>query len=139
MRFLMLLVMAIPFQADAATIYLCKAYNGGAFWANAYCGQYKAHVDRIAEVPDGLPFSQQVAIAEQQKSAAAVTMTKQIAPMPLQASSLSGSNANACALLDKQIQDIDDTARRPQSAATQQRLRDDRRAAISRRNELRCR
>jgi hypothetical protein len=62
--------------ASAATLYLCKAYNGGTFWASAPCAQYKALIERIESVPDGLPFDQQVNLAEQSRSAAAVSLAQ---------------------------------------------------------------
>jgi len=45
------------------TIYRCKGYSGGLFWSSAHCAQHKAIIDRIASVPVGLPFQQQVDIA----------------------------------------------------------------------------
>jgi hypothetical protein len=54
-------------QQGVATIYRCKAYSGGIFWSSAYCGTQQALVDRIANVPNSLPFEQQVQIAEGQR------------------------------------------------------------------------
>lgn len=56
--------------SHSATIYLCDAYAGGSFWSSAVCSSQKAVIDRTATVPDGMPFLQQVEIAEQQRSAA---------------------------------------------------------------------
>lgn len=55
-------------SAHAATIYLCKAYNGSTFWAQAHCGHYNALIDRIEHVAD-VPWDQQVRQAEQEKAA----------------------------------------------------------------------
>lgn len=50
-------------QADAATIYLCKAYNGSTFWAQQHCNQHNALVERIESVAD-VPWKQQVEQAQ---------------------------------------------------------------------------
>lgn len=57
--------------AQAASIYLCKAYNGATFWSSAHCRQHDALIDRIESVPDGLPFDQQVVLAERSRAQAA--------------------------------------------------------------------
>lgn len=48
------------------TIYKCKSYSGGSFWAQAHCSQHNAVIERIASVPIGMPFQQQVDIADGQ-------------------------------------------------------------------------
>ena len=45
------------------TIYRCKSYSGAVFWSAAHCSQHKALIDRIASVPVGMPFTQQIDIA----------------------------------------------------------------------------
>jgi len=52
------------------TIYRCKAYLGGIFWSSAHCGAQQALIDRMVTVPAGMPFEQQVQIAEGQRVAA---------------------------------------------------------------------
>lgn len=56
--------------SQAATIYLCTAWTGGTFWSSAVCSSQKATIDRISTVPDGMPFQQQVDIAQSQLNAA---------------------------------------------------------------------
>lgn len=46
-------------NAGAATIYLCKAYNGSTFWTNGTCSRRNAFIERIESVAD-VPFDQQV-------------------------------------------------------------------------------
>ncbi|MFT4266151.1 MAG: hypothetical protein QM586_02840 [Xenophilus sp.] len=58
--------------AQAATIYLCKAYNGGTFWSQAHCSQHNALIERIESVAD-VPWNQQVEQAEARKQRAAPT------------------------------------------------------------------
>jgi len=55
-------------SAHAGTIYLCKAYNGSTFWAQAHCNQHNALIERIENVAD-VPWDQQVQQAEQGKAA----------------------------------------------------------------------
>ncbi|MDR6536975.1 hypothetical protein [Variovorax soli] len=56
-------------SAQAATIYLCRAYNGSTFWASAHCNQYNALIERIENVADGIPWDQQVQQAQQGSTA----------------------------------------------------------------------
>ena len=70
MKTLLLAILLFPALTIADTIYHCKAYNGGTFWANTACSNHKALIDRIANVPSGLSWDQQVAIAERQRAAA---------------------------------------------------------------------
>ena len=56
-------------HAQAATIYLCKAYNGSMFWAQAHCNQHNAFIERMETVADGIPWDQQVRQAETGRSA----------------------------------------------------------------------
>jgi hypothetical protein len=70
MKFLLLALAAFSVSASADTIFHCKDYGGGTFWANTTCSNHKALIDRIASVPGGMTFNQQVQIAEGQRSAA---------------------------------------------------------------------
>lgn len=63
MRHFLLLLFVLANPADAATLYLCKAYNGSTFWAIAHCGQYNALIERMESVAD-VPFEQQVQQAQ---------------------------------------------------------------------------
>ena len=69
MKSLLLFIAVLPFYVSADTIYLCKDYGGGTFWASTTCGNHKALIDRIVNVPGGLTFNQQVQIAEGQRNA----------------------------------------------------------------------
>lgn len=57
------LLVALAHPAGAATLYLCKAYNGSTFWASAHCSQYNALIERMESVAD-VPFAQQVEQAQ---------------------------------------------------------------------------
>ena len=70
MYWLLFTLALLPLGASADTIYHCKAYGGGTFWASSHCSNHKALIDRIATVPSGMPWDQQVQIAESQRNAA---------------------------------------------------------------------
>jgi hypothetical protein len=64
------IVLVLCSSANAATIYYCKAYSGGTFWSDTVCSSQKAVIERTANVPDDMPFNQQVNLAQQQLDAA---------------------------------------------------------------------
>lgn len=61
-----LCLLALAGDVDAATIYLCRAYGGGEFWSSDHCNKRSALIVRMASVPDGMPFEQQVQIVSQE-------------------------------------------------------------------------
>lgn len=75
----LLIAMALFFagQAGAATIYLCKAYNGSTFWAQAHCNTYNALIERIETVAD-VPWDQQVEQAQRSRDRAVGTTNRQL-------------------------------------------------------------
>ncbi len=118
------------------TIYLCRAYNGGTFWAQAHCNQHKALIESIVPVPPGLPFEQQVELAEQRRRKVAQAEN---APPPVQAASdFAGARKMECLALDRRVEDLDAIARQRLVAQTQDRIREERRAARDRQFALRC-
>lgn len=58
-KLLLALVLVAATHSHAATIYLCKAYNGSMFWTSASCSSKNALIERIETVAD-VPFDQQV-------------------------------------------------------------------------------
>lgn len=83
-----------PIQtADAVsptqTLYLCKAYGGGAFWSTALCSTQRALMDRAVSVPRSLSFSEQVAMAQGEADRAAALTAPAMAPATA-AGSISG-------------------------------------------------
>lgn len=63
--------------ALAGTLYRCKAYTGGLFWSRHHCQAHGALIERVAPVPDGLPFATQVRLAEQASGTSAATASQQ--------------------------------------------------------------
>lgn len=64
------LAVLMPLAVMADTIYHCKDYGGGTFWASDVCSNHKALIDRLATVPSGITWDQKVQIAENQRRAA---------------------------------------------------------------------
>lgn len=129
----------LSLSAQAGTIYLCKAYDGGTFWAQAHCNQYKSLIERIVSVPDGLPFDQQVAIGQQQRAAAASTVTTTTTVNRTVITQNAGNDHQTeCKALDVQIQQYDAMARQPQSGQTQDWITAQRKKARDRQFQIKC-
>jgi len=142
-RFLMLAVCGLSLSAQAGTIYLCKAYSGGLFWSSAHCNQRSALIERIASVPDGMPFDQQVALATQVRDAAAQTSSANTTTTSTTTNTVTYSQTGPdrktqCTALDAQIQRYDAMARQPQSGQTQDWLSAQRKTARDRQFQLHC-
>lgn len=133
MKRLLLALALLPLAGQAGTIYLCKAYSGGTFWAQAHCGTHNALIESIVSVPDNMPFKQQVALAEQQRRPA---------PTPPPANSVVDTSASdraaECRSLDARVNHLDSLARQPQSGAMQDWIRGERKKARDRQFGLRC-
>ncbi len=126
--------------AQAASIYLCKTHGGATFWSAAHCGQHDALIDRIESVPDGLPFDQQVALAEQSRAAAA-RLYQAPSPSPRSSPVVQGNSqgrSDECKALDAHITRLDAMARQPQSGERQDWLRSQKQKARDRQFQLRC-
>lgn len=121
------------------TLYHCKAYDGGTFWASSHCNQHRALVDRLVEVPAGLPFDQQVQMAERRRlDAASVAPGAPSITLSASAGGDRASQAWECQQLNQQVAHIDSMARQPLPAWRQDQLRAERQAARDRQFALRC-
>jgi hypothetical protein len=124
-----------PQEASSSiTRYHCKAYSGGAFWANSHCNQHRALVDRMVEVPARLAFSQRVEMAEGDRRAAAALLPASPQSVALPTVSQRGK----CDALAHQIKHWDAMARQPQSAQMQDWIRAERHKTRERQWALRC-
>ncbi len=122
--------------ASADTIYLCKAYSGGKFWSAEHCSTRSALIERMADVPAGLPFDQQVDIANGARiEAARVTRAANTGggggPSAV---SIQQDKKERCAALDRRIANLDAQARQSSTNA----IAAQRQAARDRQAELRC-
>jgi hypothetical protein len=140
MRWALLLLCAMPWYAQADTIYLCKAYSGGMFWSSAPCGPQKATLDRTVSVPDGLPWDQKVQLGEvawaEARSLTAPVQPVQAAAQPQQPSP--PSKPAECASLAATIANLDSQARQPQSSQMQDWIKQQRQRARDQQYRLRC-
>ena len=125
--------------AQAGSIYLCKVYSGGTFWAQQQCSQHSALIERIASVPDSLPFSQQVEIARQQQNAATESSKANTTTTTTPAYTQTGPDQpTECKALKANVAHYDAMARQPQSGQMQDWISAQRRTARDRQFKLRC-
>ena len=122
---------------EVRQIYLCRAYNGGTFWAQTHCQQHRALIERITPVPPGLSFDQQVAIARQQRTSAQAVAVAAV-PAQAQPAQPQFDRAAVCSALEAEIKAIDARARQPLPAYVQDRLAARRKDARSEQFRLRC-
>jgi hypothetical protein len=125
-----------PAPATSGTIYLCKAYDGRTFWAQAHCSQHQALIDSIANVPPGLPFDEQVAVAQRNRRELAQTVYATPAPPPTDREAI--NRKSECEHLDARVRHLDAMARQPQSGEMQDWIRGQRQSARNRQFALRC-
>lgn len=123
---------------ERTTIYLCKSYGGGMFWSTALCSVQRATIDRIAIVPGGLPFEQQVTIAEGERTEAAKLYAPPPAPTVTRRNHQTVDKSAECQALEESIRQLDARARQPQTGYTQDWIRNERMKARSRQAALRC-
>jgi hypothetical protein len=133
-----LLFLIVPWPAEAATIYHCKAYSGGTFWSAAHCREHNALIDRIVTVPDGMPFDQQVNLGEQARANGAAIATPPPQPAVVQQVHPQVDRSAECSGLAARIAHLAAMARQPQSGYTQDWITAERRTARDRQFRLKC-
>lgn len=127
---------AVEAPRTGGTIYLCRDYGGGTFWASDHCNQHKALIVRIMSVPAGMPFQQQVELAQQRRDeldAAAQPGVQAVAAPPA-----ATTKQLACRSLDEEVNRLDALARQPQSAQMQDWIRSKRQNARDAQFRLHC-
>ena len=139
MRWALLLAYALPWAAQADTIYLCKAYSGGMFWSSDPCGPQKATLDRTVSVPDGLPWDQKVQLGEAAwAQARGLTAPQAPQPVPQPQQPSQPTKQAECASLAATVTNLDSQARQPQSSQMQDWIKDQRQRARDRQFRLQC-
>lgn len=118
------------------TVYGCKADDGGMFWASSTCSEHGASMDRMTSVPEGLPFDQQVQIAEDRRRA--LETHTPVAAIVGSPSAAVPVHRGECQRLDAEVERLDAMARQPQSAQMQDWIREKRKAARDRQFRLGC-
>lgn len=113
-------------SAGAAQVFSCVTHSGGRFWSSVHCREKNALVERIESVPAGLPWEQQVEIADQQTRQGYATQRQQMlvrgASTAGEITPSGGGGGNArqnCAYWNEQVAYYDAMARRPQSPGAQ--------------------
>jgi len=124
---------AVEQSSAATTIYLCKSYDGGMFWSSGICHQHRALIERIASVPTGVPFSQQVQIAQ-----GSIPRPESQPPAQSMAAPQETSQPAECKRLEEYIARLDALARQPLSGQAQDEIRDKRKRARDRQFAIRC-
>lgn len=129
------LLMFLPLGAMADTLYLCKSYGGGTFWADGHCSKHKALIERMVSVPNGLPFDQKVQLGEQQRKASSGPSTQNQAITQ----SFQAENSRAeCVSLKERVAYLDSMARQPQTGQMQDWIKEQKSHARSRQFQLHC-
>lgn len=137
----------LPAVSQAASLYLCKAYSGGNFWSAEHCQGRQALVDRIVNVPDGLPFKEQVRLGEQaraegerlrQPQAGGGTSTPVSRHKPARRSDPAANRQAECAALDAKVNKLDAQARQAQTAKAQDRMAEQKRRLREQQAGLHC-
>ena len=131
-RLVVFFIVLVSFSAKADTIYLCNAYSGGSFWSQAVCSKHSALIDRIVNVPSGLPFDQQVSVAQQSRSSATATQA-----VPVTTAQVIDGRTE-CPSLASQITNLDSMARQPQSGQTQDWIRGEKTRLRDLQRKLQC-
>lgn len=125
----------LPFVGNTATLYHCKNYSGGTFWASAHCSKHNALIDRTVTVPDNMPFEQQVQIGNKVRADAEALY----AP-PAQAQQPTSTQPEVnCTAISQEIASLDAMARQPQSAGTQDAIAQRRKVLRDTQFRSRCR
>lgn len=119
----------------SVTIYLCKAYNGAMFWAEAHCNQHNALIDRVGSVPGNLSWDPKVQLVRQEQASA---LASSQSPMITVTSNDAEARNQECRDLDAHIANLDAFARQPLDAPSQDRIRERRMVARDRQFALRC-
>jgi hypothetical protein len=140
MKWLICLVMVFPLLGHAESIYLCRAYGGGNFWAKTHCNQHNALIERIASVPAGLPFDLQVNIGEQQRRDAQSLQNGNgnSSSYTTSTTTVTRSNGSECKALEARIVQLDAMARQPQSGQMQDWITGEKRKTRDRERSLGC-
>ena len=130
-------VMEAPRPRTGGTIYLCRDYSGGSFWASDHCNRHNALIDRMVSVPEGMPFEQQVQLAEQRRQAlSGATSSAQTTAVNAPAPAV--VNKSLCQSLDARVNELDAMARQPQTGGTQDWIRMERQKTRDAQFRLRC-
>lgn len=126
--------------AGASQVFLCVSNSGGRFWSPNHCRERGALVERIEPVPGGLPWDQQVEIADQQTRRGHAVQQQAAQQRGATSPGVTGSNGDTsrCAHFNERVAYYDRLARQPQSGATQSWIAEQRKEARDQQFRARC-
>lgn len=103
-------------SAGAGQVFLCVSNSGGRFWSSSHCRERGAFVERIESVPAGLPWNQQVQLADQQtRQGYAVQQRAMDQRGAATAGVTSAGDPARCAHWNQQLEYYDRLARQPRA------------------------
>ncbi|WP_157008409.1 hypothetical protein [Xenophilus azovorans] len=105
--------------AGAAQVYLCVSNSGGRFWSSNHCRERGALIERIESVPAGLPWDQQVQIADQQTRQGYAVQRQVMSQRGASTPGATGGDPSRCAHFNEQVAYYDRMARQPHSGVSQ--------------------
>lgn len=105
--------------AGSAQVFLCMSNSGGRFWSSEHCRERGAQIDRIESVPAGLPWDQQVQIADQQARQGYAIQRQNMTQRGGATAGSTGSDPSRCTYFNQQVEYYDRLARQPQSSSSQ--------------------
>jgi hypothetical protein len=124
--------------AGAAQVYLCVSNSGGRFWSSNHCRERGALVERIESVPAGLPWDQQVQIADQQTRQGYAVQREVMAQRGASTPGTTGGDPSRCTYFNQQVEYYDRLGRSPQSGATQSWIAERRKEVRDQQFRARC-
>ncbi|KQW64259.1 hypothetical protein [Variovorax sp. Root411] len=127
-------------SAGASQVFLCVGNSGGRFWSPSHCRERSALVERIESVPAGLPWEQQVQIADQQARQGYAVQQQAMQQRASSAPGVTGASGDtsSCAYFNQQVEYYDRLARQPQSGASQGWIAEQRKAVRDQQFRARC-
>lgn len=102
-----------------AQVFLCVGNGGGRFWSPEHCRERGALVERIESVPAGLPWDEQVQIADRQTRQGYAVQREVMDQRGASTPGVTGGDPSRCAYFSQQVEYYDRMARSPQSGASQ--------------------
>lgn len=124
--------------AGASQVFLCVSNSGGRFWSANHCRERGALVERIEPVPAGLPWEQQVEVADRQTRQGYAVQQQAAQQRGAMSPGVTGGGTSRCAHFNERVAYYDRLARQPQSGATQSWIAEQRKEARDQQFRARC-
>lgn len=125
-------------SGGSAQVFLCVSNQSGRFWSSNHCRERGALVERIESVPAGLPWDQQVKIADQQTRQGYAVQRQVMDQRGPSTAGVTSGDSSRCAHFNQQVEYYDRLARQPQSGASQSWIAERRKDARDAQFRARC-